>query len=46
LKNSLDTAKEERTFEIAKKMIKKGMEISLISEMTGLTEKEIIALKE
>jgi predicted transposase/invertase (TIGR01784 family) len=46
LKNSLDTAKEEERIEIAKKMIKKRMEVSLISEMTGLTEKEIIALKE
>ena len=41
LKNSLDTAKEERTIEIAKKMILKGMKVSLISEMTGLTKKEI-----
>ncbi len=41
LKNSLDTAKEERTVEIAINMLKKGLEISLISEITGLTEKEI-----
>ena len=45
LKNSLDTAKEEGKIEgkieIAKNMISKGMEISLISEITGLTEKEI-----
>ena len=46
LKNSLDTAKEEERTEIAKRMMKKGMEVSLISEMTGLTEKEIIALNE
>ena len=46
LKNSLDTAKEEGRIEIAKKMIKKRMEVSLISEMTGLTEKEINELKE
>ena len=45
LKNSLDTAKDERSIEIAKKMIFKGMEVSLISEMTGLTEKEINKLK-
>lgn len=43
--NSLDTAKEERSVEIAKKMLIKEMNISLISEMTGLTEKEIIELK-
>jgi predicted transposase/invertase (TIGR01784 family) len=45
MKNSLDTAKEEGKIEgkieIAKNMISKGMEISLISEITGLTEKEI-----
>lgn len=54
LKNSLDTAKEEakeegekkKAIEIAKKMILKEMKISLISEMTGLTEKEINELKE
>jgi NACalpha-BTF3-like transcription factor len=45
LKNSLDTAKEERSIEIAKKMLNKEMDISLISEMTGLTENEIIELK-
>jgi len=46
IKNSLDTAKEEKAIEIAKNMIKKGMDISLISEMTGLTEKEINTMKE
>jgi len=49
LKNSLDTAKEEGKIEgkieIAKKMILKGMEVSIISEMTGLTAKEINELK-
>jgi len=45
LKNSLETAKDERTLEIAEKMILKGMEVTLISEMTGLTEKEINELK-
>lgn len=53
LKNSLDTAREEgeargkkeEKIEIAKKMILKEMNVSLISEMTGLTEKEINKLK-
>jgi predicted transposase/invertase (TIGR01784 family) len=45
LKNSLDTAKEERSLEIAKKMISRGLEISLIVDMTGLSEKEIIEIK-
>lgn len=41
-----EEAKEEKTIEIAKKMILKEMKVSLISEMTGLTEKEINELKE
>ena len=49
LKNSLDTAKEEaeekKAIEIARKMILKEMKVSLISEITGLTEKEINELK-
>ena len=45
LKNSLDTAKEERTMEIAKKGLKEGVPIELISKMTGLTEMEITELK-
>jgi predicted transposase/invertase (TIGR01784 family) len=54
IKNSLDTAKvegiiegiEKGKIEIAKNMISKGIEISLISEITGLTEKEINELKQ
>ncbi len=54
LKNSLDTAKEEGKIEgkregkieAASKMLEKGLEISLISEITGLPEKEIVELKE
>lgn len=49
LKNSLDTAKEEaeekKAIEIARKMILKEMKVSLISEIIGLTEKEINELK-
>lgn len=41
LKNSLDTAREERSVEIAKKMVKKGMAVTLISDLTGLTQEEI-----
>ncbi|MFO7868297.1 MAG: Rpn family recombination-promoting nuclease/putative transposase [Bacteroidales bacterium] len=44
LKNSLDTARFDEKQEIAKKMIAKGMDIIFISEMTGLTEIEIIEL--
>ena len=54
IKNSVDTAFEKgiekgenkNAIKVAKKMIKKEMDISLISEMTGLTEKEINTLKE
>jgi len=53
IKNSLDTAKEEGEIkgriegkiEIVMQMLKKGIEISLISELTGLTEQEIRNLK-
>jgi predicted transposase/invertase (TIGR01784 family) len=53
LKNSLDTAKEEGRIEGEKKgkietaikMLEKGLELSLISEITGLTENEIIKFK-
>ena len=49
MKNSLDTAKEEGKIEgkieDAIKMLEKGLEISLICEITGLTEKEINELK-
>jgi len=45
LKNSLDTAREERTIEIVKKGLKEGVTIELLSKMTGLTEKEINEIK-
>ena len=48
LKNSLDTAEEkgkaEKTIEIAKKMILKGINIDEIAEITSLTIEEIKAL--
>ena len=37
--------KKERNIEIAKSMLKKGMELNLISELTGLTVEEIELLK-
>lgn len=37
--------KEERSFEIAIKMIKKGLNLSLIEEITGLPKEEIVKLK-
>jgi predicted transposase/invertase (TIGR01784 family) len=45
MKNSLDTAKDERSIEIAKKGLKEGYPIKMISKMTGLSEEEINELK-
>jgi predicted transposase/invertase (TIGR01784 family) len=45
LKNSLDTAKEEKALEIAKEMIKAGEAIEKIIKYTGLTQKQIEQLK-
>ena len=41
-----DEGKREEKIEIAKNMLKKKMEKSLISELTNLTEEEITALEE
>jgi predicted transposase/invertase (TIGR01784 family) len=54
IKNSVDTAFEKgiekgerkKAIKVAKKMIAKGLEASLIAEMTGLTKKEIEDLKQ
>lgn len=49
LKNSLDTAKEEgreeREIEIAKELLKNGIDVSIISKSTGLTIEQIEKLK-
>ncbi len=49
LKNSIDTARDEGKFEekikIAKQAIKKGLNLTDISELTGLSESEIERLK-
>lgn len=45
LKNSLNTASDERAFDIAKNMMKKGYSIPEITELTGLSEKQIEKLK-
>ncbi|RLD61296.1 MAG: hypothetical protein DRJ05_02950 [Bacteroidetes bacterium] len=46
MKNSLDTAREEERIEIAKKGLKEGYPLEMISKMTGLTKKEIRELQE
>ncbi|HPO62230.1 MAG TPA: hypothetical protein PK762_04015 [Candidatus Kapabacteria bacterium] len=57
LKNSLDTSKEEgkiegriegennKQIEIAMNMLKKGLDFSFITEITGLTAEEVSELK-
>lgn len=45
LKNSLDTARDEKAIEIAKNMIKKGFTYSEISELTGLSQIQLKNLK-
>ena len=49
LKNSLDTAKqearEERKIEIAKELLKNGIDVDIISKSTGLTRDQIERIK-
>jgi predicted transposase/invertase (TIGR01784 family) len=45
MKNSLDTASDERALDIAKNMIKKGFSTEEIIELTGLTNQQIERLK-
>ena len=45
LKNSLDTARDERTLEIAISLLKNGADNELISKSTGLSLNEIEKLR-
>lgn len=45
LKNSLDTAKDEKAIEIALNSVKEGIDIKIISKITGLTIDQIEKLK-
>lgn len=45
LKNSLDTAKEEKATEIAKELLKNCVSIGIISSSTGLTREQLERLK-
>ena len=40
-----DTAKDERSVEIAKKMFEKGFDIQMVQELTGLSKEELEELK-
>jgi len=46
LEKGIEKGEKKKAIKVANKMIKKGMDISLISEMTGLTENEINTMKE
>jgi len=46
IKYAKKEVKEERTIEIARSMLQKKMDISLISELTGLSEEEIAKLED
>jgi predicted transposase/invertase (TIGR01784 family) len=41
LKNSLDTAKDEKAMEIAKNALKEGLPVAFIQRLTGLTKEQI-----
>ncbi len=43
-KEGLQKGREKERFDIAKTMLSEGLDIQLISKMTGLTEKEIKSL--
>lgn len=45
LKNSLDTAKEEKAIEIARNLLKSGISVEIIRNSTGLSTEIIEALK-
>ena len=45
IKKGIETGKKETTIDIVKKMLLKKISIENISEITGLTKKEILNLK-
>jgi predicted transposase/invertase (TIGR01784 family) len=45
MKNSLETAKEEKAIEIAKELLKNGIDVDIISQSTGLSREQIDRLK-
>lgn len=46
LKNSLDSAKQEKALEIAKELLKNGVDVEIISKSTGLSREQKEQLKE
>ena len=45
LKEGREEGAKQKSFDIAKRMLEKGIETETISELTGLTEKEISELE-
>ena len=43
-KEGREEGAKQKSFDIAKRMLEKGIDIEIISELTGLTEKEISKL--
>ncbi len=41
LKNSLDTARDEKALEIAKNLLKSGISVEIVTKFTGLTKEQI-----
>ena len=41
----LAEGKEEKSLEIAKKMLKEGLSVDFICQMTGLSEEDVLKLK-
>jgi len=45
MKNSIDTARDEKAIEIAKELLKNGVSVEIISSSTGLTREQIERMK-
>ena len=46
LKEGREEGAKQKSFDIAKRMLEKGIDIETISELTGLTAEEVSRLKE
>ena len=44
-KEGREEGREEKAYEIARKMIAKGLDVDTIAELTGLTKEEILTLE-
>ena len=44
-KEGCEEGREEKAFEVVRKMIAKGLDVDTIAELTGLTKEEILTLE-